>query len=176
MSTPQPEHNHPQPAGNQPWGQEAFRIHRYRGAMKTLLSHLPALQAQEQSPDDGIHGVLKVGNQLGRQERKGALPFFAEKARNRHPLFPELREQLNSISPVRGDLPVAIPLATDWAGRPKEREKINLTGKKGLPVFPNALACVRVGKLDFSAPCPQGSRLWALIPMGLLPCGAWLFY
>jgi hypothetical protein len=67
MGTPEPEHNHPKPTGNQPWGQEAVRIHRHRGAMKTLLSHLPELQDQEQSPYHGIHGVLKVGDQLGRQ-------------------------------------------------------------------------------------------------------------
>lgn len=43
MGTPEPEHNHPQPTGNQPWGQEAVRIYCYRGTMKALLSHLPAL-------------------------------------------------------------------------------------------------------------------------------------
>jgi hypothetical protein len=70
MSTPQPEHNHPQPAGNQPWGQKAVRIHGYRGAMKTLLSHLPTVENQEQSPDHGIHGVLEVGiNWVGNMEK-----------------------------------------------------------------------------------------------------------
>jgi hypothetical protein len=67
MGTPEPEHNHPQPTGNKPWGQEAVRIHRHRGAMKTLLPQLPALQDQEQGPYHGIHGILKVGDQLGRQ-------------------------------------------------------------------------------------------------------------
>jgi len=176
MGTPQPEHNHPQPAGNQPWGQKTVRIHGYRGAMKTLLSHLPAVENQEQSPDHGIHGVLEVGDQLGRQYGKGLLPPVAQKAGNRNALFPELREQLNGISPVGGNLTVATLLATHRAGRSKERDKINLTGKKTFLVFPNALVCVRVGKLDFSAPCPQGSRRTALTPLGLLPCGAWLFY
>lgn len=164
MGTPEPEHNHLKPTGNQPWGQKAVRIHRHRGAMKTLLSHQSAMQDQEQSPYHGIHGVLKVGNQLGRQDRKGVLPFIAQKAGNGHALFPELREQVNGISPVRGDLPVAILLATNRTGRAKERDKINPTGKKGFPVFPNALVCVRVRKLDFSAPCPQGSRRTALTP------------
>jgi len=159
MGTPQPEHNHTQPAGNQPWGQEAVRVHRYRGAMKALLSHLPALQAQEQSPDHGIHGVLIVGNQLARQYGKGPLLLIAKKAGNRNALFLELREQVNGISPVGSNLPVAILLATDRTGRSKEREKINLTGKKKFLVFPNRFVCVRVGKLDFSAPCPQGGRL-----------------
>lgn len=176
MGTPQPEYNHPQPAGDQPGGQKAVRIHRYRGAMKTLLSHLPALQAQEQSPDNGIDAVLEVGNQLARQYGKGFLLLIAQKSGNRNTLFLELREQVDGISPIGHNLPVAPLLATDRAGRAKEREKVNLTGKKGLLVFPNAFVCVRVRKLDFSAPCPQGSRLWALTPLGLLPCGAWLFY
>jgi len=144
--------------------------------MKTLLSHLSALQHQEQGPYHGIHGVLMVWNQLGRQYGKGRLPLIAEKTGNRNALFLELREQVNGISPVGGNLPVAILLATDRAGRSKEREKINLTGKKRFLVFPNGLVRVRVGKLDFSAPCPQGGRLMALTPLGLLPCRAWLFY
>ncbi len=134
--------------------------------MKTLLPHLPALQHQEQSPDHRIHGVLKVGNQLARQYRKGLFPLIAEKTGNRNALFLELREQVNGISPVGGNLPVAILLATDRAGRSKEREKLNLTGKKRFLVFPNALVCVRVGKLDFSAPCPQGGRLYGPLTFG----------
>jgi hypothetical protein len=77
------------------------------------------------------------------------LPFIAEKAGNGHALFPELREQVNGISPVGGNSPVAILLATNRTGRAKEREKVNLTGEKRFPVFPNALVCVRVRKLDF---------------------------
>jgi len=144
--------------------------------MKTLLSHLSALQHQEQGPYHGIHGVLMVWNQLGRQYGKGRLPLIAEKTGNRNALFLELREQVNGISPVGGNLPVATLLATDGTVRSKERDKVNLAGKKNFLVFPNALVCVRVGKLDSSAPCPHGSRLTALTPLGLLPCGAWLFY
>jgi len=149
MGTPEPEHNHPQPTGNQPWGQKAVRIHRHRGAMKTLLSHLPVAENQEEGSDHGIHGVLKVGDQLGRQQRKGALPFIAQKAANRNALFPELRKQVNGISPVGGNSPIAILLATNRTGRAKERDKVNLAGKKRFLVFPNALVCVRVRKLDF---------------------------
>jgi hypothetical protein len=134
------------------------------------------VENQEQGSYHSIHTVLKVGDQLGRQERKGALPFIAEKASNRNALFLELREQVNGISPVGCNLPVASLLVTDRTGRAKEREKVNLTGKKRFLVFPNALVCVRVRKLDFSAPCPLGSRRTALTPLGLLPCGAWLFY
>jgi hypothetical protein len=137
--------------------------------MKTLLPLMPALEHQEQSSDHGIHAVLKVRNQLARQYGKGLLPLIAEKAGNRNALFLELREQVNSISPVGSNLPVAILLATDRTGRSKEGEKLYLTGKKKFLVFPDALVCVRVRKLDFSAPCPQGGRLRDLKPFSLLP-------
>jgi hypothetical protein len=117
--------------------------------MKTLLSYLPELQDQEQGPYHGIHGILKVWDQLGRQDRKGVLLFIAQKAGNRNALLLKLREQVNGISPVGGDLAVAILLATNGTGRAKEREKFNLAGEKRFPVFPNALVCVRVRKLDF---------------------------
>jgi len=176
MGTPKPEHNPCQPAGNQPRGDEALLVHRYRGTMKALLPHLSAPQAQEQSSYHGIHSVLMVGNQLNRQRRKTPLPSTAHKTRNRNAFLLELREQVNSISPVGGNLPTTTLLTTDRTGRPKEGEKIDLTGKKGFLVFPNALVCVRVGKLNLSAPCPRGGRLWALTPWGLSPCGTWLFY
>lgn len=166
MGTPQPEHNHSQPAGNKPWGQETVRIYRYRGAMKTFPPPLMAPKGQEQSADHGIDAVLEVGNQLARQYGKGPLLLITQKAGNRDALFPELGVQVNGISPVRRHLTVAPLPATDRTGRAKESEKVNLTGKKRFLVFPNALVCVRVGKLDFSAPCPQGSRLWAAQTFG----------
>ena len=92
--------------------------------------------------------------------------LITEKAGNRDALFLKLGEQVDGISPVGRTFPVAPLPATDRACRAKEREKVNLTGKKRLLVFPNALVCVRVGKLDFSAPCPQGSRLWAAQTFG----------
>ena len=130
--------------------------------MKTFLPHLPALQTQEQDSYHGIHGVLEVGDQLGRQYRKGPLPLIAEKTGNRNALFLKLREQVNGISPVGGNLSVAILLATDRADRSKERDKINLTGKKRFLVFPNALVCVRVGKLDFRRLAPKGAGCMGL--------------
>jgi hypothetical protein len=38
VSTPKPEHYPCQPTGNQPRSYKAVRVHRYRGAMKALLS------------------------------------------------------------------------------------------------------------------------------------------
>ena len=176
MSPPKPKDNRCQPVGNQPRSHEALRVYRHRCTMKALLSHLPAPDTQEQGSHHGIDRVLKVGNQLDRQRRKGPPASAADKARNRNAFFPELREQLNGISPVGGNLPIASLLTTDRTGRPKEGEKIDLTGKKALLVFPNRLQCVRVGKLNLSAPCPRGAGFGLLKPFGLPPCGAWLFY
>jgi len=157
MGTPKPEHNPCQPAGNQPRGDEALLVHRYRGTMKALLPHLSAPQAQEQSSYHGIHSVLMVGNQLNRQRRKTPLPSTAHKTRNRNAFLLELREQVNSISPVGGNLPTTTLLTTDRTGRPKEGEKIDLTGKKGFLAFPNGLVCVRVGKRIFRRLAREGA-------------------
>ena len=176
VGSPKPEKNHRQPAGNQPRSHEALRVYRHRCTMKAPMPHLPALDAQEQGSYHGIHGVLMVGNQLNRQRRKSPLASAAHKTRNRNAFFPELRKQLNGISPVGSNLPIASPLTTDRTRRPQEGEKIDLPGKKRFLVFPNRLQCVRVGKLNLSAPCPRGGRLLASTPLGLPPCGAWLFY
>jgi len=134
--------------------------------MQALLSHLPVVENQEQGSYHGIHGVLKVGDQLARQYGKGSLPLVAEEAGNRNALFLELWEQVNGVSPVGGNLPVTVLLATDRTGSPNEREKINLTGEKRFLVFPNGLVCVRVRKLNLSAPCPPGGRLRAAQTFG----------
>jgi len=176
VGSPKPEKNQRQPAGNQPRSHEALQVYRHRCTMKAFLPHLPALDAQEQGSYHGIHGVLMVGNQLNRQRRKSPLASAAHKTRNRNAFFPELRKQLNGISPVGGNLPIATLLTTDRTRRPQEGEKIDLPGKKRFLVFPNRLKGVRVGKLNLSAPCPRGGRLLASTPLGLPPCGAWLFY
>jgi hypothetical protein len=100
MGTPESQHNHGQPAGDQPWGHQAVRVNGYRSAMEALLPHLPASDAQEQGSYHSVQGVLKVRDQLDRQERKGFTPFIAEKAGNRNAFFLKLGEQLNGISPV----------------------------------------------------------------------------
>jgi hypothetical protein len=166
MGTPKPLHHHRQPAGNQPRGEQTLRVHPHRGPMEASLSHLPAPDTQKQGSHHGIDCVLKVGNQLDRQRRKGPPASAADKARNRNAFFLELREQLNGISPVGGNLAIASLLATDRTGRTEKREKIDPTGKKRFLVFPNRLACVRVGKLNVSAPCPRGGRLWAAQTFG----------
>ena len=107
-----------------------------------------------------------VGNQLGRQRRKRSQPAAAHKPRNRNAIFLKLREQVSGIAPVGGNRSIATRLAADRAARTYEREKIDLAGKKRLLVFPNRLKCVREGKLNLSAPCPQGGRLRAAQTFG----------
>jgi hypothetical protein len=55
------------------------------------------------------------------------------------------------MTPIRGDLSIAFRTVADGAHRPNRRRKINLTGKKGFPVFPKGLKSVNVEKLNFSA-------------------------
>ena len=112
---------------------------------------------------------------MDRQQRKGPPASAADKTRNRNAFFLELREQVNGISPVGGNLPIAIRLTTDRTGRSKEGEKIDLTGKKRFFVFPNRLKCVNVGKLNFAAPCPRGGRLLDSTPVGLPLAGLGYF-
>ena len=140
VGSPKPEKNHRQPAGNQPRSHEALRVYRHRCTMKAFLPHLPALDAQEQGSYHGIHGVLMVGNQLNRQRRKSPLASAAHKTRNRNAFFPELRKQLNGISPVGGNLPIATLLTTDRTRRPQEGEKIDPPGKIKIPCIPKSSA------------------------------------
>lgn len=100
MGTPKSQHNHGQPAGDQPGGQQAVRVNGYRSAIEAFLPHLPASDAQEQGSYHSVQGVVKVRDQLDRQERKGSTPFMAEKSGNRNAFFLKLWEQLNGISPI----------------------------------------------------------------------------
>ena len=134
--------------------------------MEALLTHLPALKRQKQGPDHCADRVLKVRDQLNRQEGKGPSPLPAHKASNGDLLPPESGEQLNGMPPIRGDLSIAIRTVADRAQRSNGKRKINLTGKKGFPVFPKGPEFVKVGKLNFSAPCSQGGRLWAAQTFG----------
>ena len=119
--------------------------------MEALLTHLPELKAQKQGPDHRTDRVLKVRDQLNRQEGKGPSLLPAHKAGDGDLLLPESWEQLNHMPPIRGDLSIAFRPVADGAHRPNGRRKINLTGKKGFSVFPKGLKSVNVGKLNFSA-------------------------
>jgi hypothetical protein len=176
MGTPKPPKNHSHPACHQPGGHLTVRVHLYRGPVEPPLPLLPATQAQEQSPQDRAGRVLEIGDQLNRQQREGSRAPSAEETGNGNPFVLEDREQLNRITPVGGDLSVAVRLSTDGAGRSDDGGKIDPTRTKRFFVFPNRLTCVRVGKLNRSATLPTGGRSLALTPLGLLPCGSWLFF
>ena len=164
MGTPKSSKDHSHPAGHQPGGHLTVRINFHRGAMKAPLPHLPAAQAQEQSPQDRTGRVLEIGNQLDRQQGEGSPAPSAQKAGNGNAFLRKPWKQLNRIPPVGSDLSVAVLLSTDGAGRSDEGGKINPTGKKRFLVFPNRLTCVRVGKLNRSAALPAGGRSSAATP------------
>ena len=166
VSPAKPLQNNRHPAGNEPGGKQAFRVHVNRCAVEALLTHLPVLKRQKQGPDHRTDRVLKVRDQLNRQEGKGLSPLPAHKASNGNLLLLELREDLYYMPPIRGNFSIAFRKAADGADRPNGRRKINLTRKKGFSVFPKGLEFVKVGELNFSAPCSQGGRLWAAQTFG----------
>ena len=157
----QPPQNNRQPAGNEPGGHETLLVNTNRCTEEALLSPLSALKRQKQGPDHRTDRILKVGDQLDRQGGKGPSPLPAHKASNGDPFLPELREELNGIPPIGGDLSIAIRTIADGAKGSNGGRKINLTGEKRFPVFPKGFEFVKVGELNLSAPCSQGGRLLA---------------
>ena len=176
VSPAKPLQNNRHPAGNEPGGKQAFRVHVNRCAVEALLTHLPVLKRQKQGPDHRTDCILKVRDQLNRQEGKSPSPFIAHKASYGDLILLELGEKLNGIPPIGGDLSIAIRTIADGAKGSNGGRKINLTGQKRFAVFPKGLEFVKVGELNFSAPCSQGGRLWAAQTGGLPPCRAWLFF
>ena len=167
-----PDH-HGEPAGNKPGGEKALRVHLEAGSPEPGLPGLTAAEPQEQGPDHRVHCVLVVGDQMYGKERKGLAGTAAQGAGDGDGFLFELREQLNGVSLVRGDLPVASGFSADGADRTYGREDIDFSGKERFLVFPNGLAGGMVRKLNLSAPCPQGSML-GCHAIAVLPCGAWL--
>jgi hypothetical protein len=128
MSTAKPSQNHRQPIGNQPRSHHAFRVHLQHGAKEALLPHLPTLKTHKQGPNDRSHRVLKIGNQLYRQQRKGQTLSAAQKTRNGNPPLLEPWKQINRIPPIGTNLPITAYLSTDGASRSKVGVKINPPG------------------------------------------------
>lgn len=169
-----PDH-HRQPAGYEPGCEAAFRIHPIRQAAGTPepdLAGLPAPEPQEQGSDHRTGGVLMVGDELNGKKRKGFAETPTQGPGNRDELFSVLGKQVNGVSLVRGDLPVAVGSSTDRANGTDERGNIDFSGIECVLVFPNGPEGVMVGKLNLSAPCPQGSTFGCHTEM-VLPCGAW---
>jgi hypothetical protein len=176
MSTSKSSKKYSHPAGHQPGGHTAVLINFHRGAMEAPLPCLPAVQAQEQCPQERTGRVLEIGNQLDGQQGQGCPPPSTQEASNGNAFLRKPWKQLNRVPPVGSDLTVAVLLSTDGAGGSDDGGKVNPPGKKRFLVFPNRLTCVRVGKLNCSATLPTGGRSLALTPLGLLPCGSWLFF
>jgi hypothetical protein len=113
MASAKPPQNDCQPASNEPGGDITILVHANRCAKEAMLTHLPALKRQEESPDHGPDRVLKVRDQLDWQKGKALFPLPAEKTGNGDLLFPEFSEELNGIPPIGGDLSIAIRTAAD---------------------------------------------------------------
>jgi hypothetical protein len=125
MGTPKTTNNAIQPTENQIGGQHTFRIYLNRCTKKALLPPLPPSKTQKQGPNYRSYRVLKIGNQLDRQQRKCQTPPPAQKTGYRYPLLLKAWKQLNRVSPVRGNLPIAIYISTDGTSSSKVGEKIN---------------------------------------------------
>ncbi len=172
MSTSKSPKDRNQPKGHQPRGEQTVLINPHRGTVETLLSHLPAPHAQEQRPHNSICRILNIGDQLNRQQREGPRAPSAQETGNGDAFLLKPRKQFNGIAPVGSDRPVTMISPANGASGSDKGGKINPTGKKRFLVFPNRSICVRVGKLNLSAPCMQGSRLKAaqtLWPASLQP-------
>lgn len=75
MRTPKTTHNYDKPAHHQPGGYQTVLIHRNRSTIKAAMPPLPTPQTQKQRCHNGMHRILKIGDQLSRQQRKGLLLF-----------------------------------------------------------------------------------------------------
>ena len=173
MGTLKAAGHHSQPAGHEPRGDKALRVHLDAGSPEPGLPGLTVPEPKEQGQDHCVYRVLVVGDQLEWKERKGLAGAIAQGPGNGDKFFSKLGEQVNGIPLVRGDLPVAVGLSADGAGRAYVRENIDSPGKECFLVFPNGVVGVMVGELNLSAPCPQGSTFGCYAVM-MLPCGAWL--
>jgi len=164
------QHRH-QPTKYEPCGYSAFRGYRCLCPTKTDVTQLPTGNTQQESPDDCVGSVLKVGNQLDGQQRKRPLMPLTQKAGNGHLFFLKLRKQINGISPVGINFLITMAIPTDGTFGANIRQKIDWIRKEGLFVFPNSLEFVKVGELNFSAALPTGRQHGFLKPFACLLVG-----
>ena len=174
VSTLESAENHAQPAAHEPGCKQTLRIHLAVGSPESCLTGFTTTEPQEQGLEHRISRVLMVGNQLDGKQRKGLTGGAAQCTRNRDEFFFELGKQFNGVSFVRGDLSITASFSADRT-RSNGRENIDSARKIRFLIFPNGLEGVMVGKLNFSAPCPQGSS-FGRHTVRLLLCGAWSDY
>ena len=113
MAASEPSYGHHEPTKNEPCRHAAVRIYRYLRTTETGFTHLPTGNTQKERPDDCVDRVLKIGDQLDGQQRKGASILLTKKPGDRDLLFPEFREQINGIAPVGVNFLITITIATD---------------------------------------------------------------
>ena len=113
MAASEPSYDRHEPTKNEPRCHVALRVCRCLRTTETRLSRPPTGNAQKERPDDCVDRVLKIGDQLDGQQRKGASIFLTKKPGDGDLLFSEFREQINGISPVRVNFLITITIATD---------------------------------------------------------------
>jgi hypothetical protein len=96
----------------------------------------------------GCQCILAIGNQLVRQQGKGAQGGFAQQACDWN-LFLLERKKLNRKPVIFFNLTVASPFAAKRALGSDETVKIDPPLMKGFLVFPDIAACVMKRKLYF---------------------------
>jgi hypothetical protein len=116
--------------------------------IKPLVSGLLKLMDPQQRLGHGCQCILAIGNQLVRQQGKGAQGGFAQQACDWN-LFLLERKKLNRKPVIFFNLTVASPFAAKRALGSDETVKIDPPLMKGFLVFPDIAACVMKRKLYF---------------------------
>lgn len=120
-------HNHHQPTNYEPRSHVALRVYRCLCTAETRLTHPPAGNTQKERPDDCVNRVLKIGDQLDRQQRKGASTRLTQKPSDGNRVFLKFREQINSVPPVIFNFLITIKITTDGTCGTDIIKKINPT-------------------------------------------------
>lgn len=125
MAKPEPGHNYHQPINYEPRSHVALRVYRCLCTAETRLTHPPVGNTQKERPDDCVNRVLKIGDQLDRQQRKGASTRLTQKPGDGDLLFLKFREQINSVPPVIFNFLITIKITTDGTCGTDIIKKIN---------------------------------------------------
>jgi hypothetical protein len=137
-----------QPPVNQPGGNIAVRMQLADCMIKTLISGLLKFIYPQQRLGHGCQCILAIGNQLVRQQGKGALGSVAQEACDWNLFFFE-RKKINRKPVIFFNLTVASLFAAKRASDSDETVKIDPPIKKSFLVFPDIAVCVMERKLYF---------------------------
>ena len=92
MAAPKSPYHHHQPTKNEPGRDVALWIYGRFRPIKSHLTHQPAGKTTKKGPNHCADGVLKIGNQLNGQQRKGAVILPTQKPGDGDFFFPEFRK------------------------------------------------------------------------------------